>query len=217
MLNTFLGATSYDLTALMVIIDPPGTAAIFAAMTLGETETSRRRQAARASTIALVVLLGFAVLGTRLLEALGIGLPALRVAGGILLFLAAAEMVTGAPTRGGASTADRAAAGGETERDISVFPLAIPLIAGPGAMTTVIVLRAQAGAHVATEAPRLAGLLAALLVSIGATYALLLAARPVARLLGGTGANVIGRVFGVLLAALAAQITLDGLHQSFGV
>ncbi len=210
MLKPFVDAFLYDLTALLVIIDPPGTAAIFAAMTARDSAAEKREQATRAVTVAAIVLGLFGLLGARLLDGLGIGLAALRISGGILLFLTAADMVTASGATRGSSTSEREAAI-RTEEDISVFPLAIPLIAGPGAMTTVVLLRSEAGGNVA----RILALLAGLLVALGSTYGALMAARHVARLLGHTGSNVIGRVLGVLLAALAAQITLDGLHESF--
>ena len=210
MLSAFRDAFLYDLTALIVIIDPPGTAAIFAAMTARDSAADKREQATRAVVVATIVLGAFGLLGARLLGGLGIGLAALRISGGILLFLTAADMVTGSGATRGSSTSEREAAI-RTEEDISVFPLAIPLIAGPGAMTTMVLLRSEAG-H---DWVRMVALLAGLLVSLGATYASLMAARHVARLLGHTGSNVIGRVLGVLLAALAAQIILDGLHESF--
>jgi multiple antibiotic resistance protein len=200
----------FALVALLVVLDPPGTAVIFAAMTPRATREERRTQALRAVGIALVVLLAFALAGGALLRAMGIGLPAMKVAGGLLLFLMAADMVMG-QTYLRASPAEQAAAA-ETE-DISVFPLAIPLLAGPGGMTTMVLFQEQA----AGDPARLAGVVAALLVALGATLACLLASDQVARLLGSTGGHVIGRVLGVLLAALAAQIVLDGVRESLAV
>lgn len=202
--ETFL----YALTALVVIIDPVGTAAMFAAMTPHDTASERAGQARRACVIAFLVLAAFGLAGEGLLRAMGIGLPAMKVAGGILLFLTAADMVT---ARGAlrATEPERQAAI-RTEDDISVFPLAIPLIAGPGAMTTMVLLHSSSGGAVAG----IAAIQAALVVALAATLACLLAARHVARLLGETGASVIGRVLGVLLAALAAQITLDGVREA---
>ncbi len=205
----------YALVALLVIIDPPGTAVIFAGMTTRDSPTERKVQAIRACIIAYIVLAAFGLGGGALLSGLGIGLPAMKVAGGILLFIAAADMVTarGTTARGALrGTRDERAAAMQPDQDISVFPLAIPLIAGPGAMTTMVLLRSQAGqGWVGSIAIQLA-LLVALLVTLGG----LLMARWIARLLGETGASVFGRVLGVILAALAAQITLDGVRQSLG-
>ncbi len=203
MIETF----GFDLVALLVVFDPPGTAVIFAAMTPRATPQERRRQALRAVGVALAVLLAFALGGSALLRAMGIGLAAMKVAGGLLLFLMAADMVMG-QTYLRASPAEQAAAA-ETE-DISVFPLAIPLLAGPGAMTTMVLFQQQA----AGDPARLAAAVAALLVALGATLGCLLAAGRVVRLLGETGGHVIGRVLGVLLAALAAQIALEGVRES---
>lgn len=198
----------YALVALLVILDPPGIAVIFAAMTVHDTQADRSRQATRACVIAFIVLSAFGIAGERLLRALGIGLPALKIAGGILLFLAAADMVTARGALRTSPTEQQAAA--RTE-DISVFPLSIPLIAGPGAMTTMVVLHSSMG----YRPLRLVAIEAALLLSVLLTFAALLGSRWLTRFLGRTGANVVGRVLGVLLASLAAQIILDGIHDSF--
>jgi multiple antibiotic resistance protein len=197
----------YALVALLVIVDPAGTAVLFAAMTPSASRIEKARQAIRACAIAVIVLTIFGVGGEHLLHALGIGLPAMKVAGGILLFLAAADMVT---ARGQLrATRDEQEVAARTE-DISVFPLAIPLIAGPGAMTTMVLLQSNGPG---TPLDVLA-IEAALVVALAITLAALLAADWITRLLGRTGANVAGRVLGVLLAAFAAQITLDGLRES---
>lgn len=204
MLDVFL----YALVALIVILDPAGTAALFAAMTPQDTAAERAQQAKRACFIAFLVLALFGIAGEKLLRALGIGLPAMQVAGGILLFLTAADMVT---ARGALrATPEEQAAATRTTEDISVFPLAIPLLAGPGAMTTMVLLRSRAG----DAWLQVAAIEAALAVALGLTLAALLMAGQVKRLLGETGSHVIGRVLGVLLAALAAQITMDGLRAA---
>ncbi|MDE2575028.1 MAG: NAAT family transporter [Rhodospirillales bacterium] len=197
----------YALVALLVIIDPAGTAVLFIGMTPHNTAAERAGQAIKACIIAFIVLAAFGLGGEVLLSALGISLPAMKVAGGILLFLTAADMVTASGVLR-ATPDERAAA--RAENDVSVFPLAIPFVAGPGAMTTMVLLHSQAGGDVAA----IAALQLALVVATAITLALLLMAQPVARLLGATGANVIGRVLGVLLAALAAQIVIDGIRQS---
>jgi multiple antibiotic resistance protein len=202
MVQTFL----YALVALLVIFDPPGTAVIFAAMTPNDTEAERTQQAVRACVIAFLVLSAFGLGGEGLLHALGIGLPALQIAGGILLFLTAADMVTARNAL--RQTPGEREAAIRTQEDISVFPLAIPLIAGPGAMTTMVLLHSSAGDN--TRA--IAAVQIALVAALAVTLACLLFARLVRRLLGKTGSSVAGRVLGVLLAALAAQITLDGLR-----
>ncbi len=203
--NTFF----YALVALLVIVDPPGTAVVFAALTPHDTAAERASQARRACLLAAVVLGVFGLAGERLLEALGIGLPAMRIAGGALLFLTAAEMVTG--THALRSTDSERAVAANTDQDIAIFPLGIPLIAGPGAMTTMVVLHSRAGGN----AWDIAAIEAAVAVTIVITLVALLSARYLSKLMGETGASVASRVLGVLLAALAVQIALDGIHEAF--
>lgn len=205
------GLFSYALVALLVIIDPAGTAVLFLGMTPHDTAAERASQATRACVIAFVVLAAFGLGGEALLRQLGITLPAMKVAGGILLFITAADMVT-AHGALRATTSEREAAT-RTEEDISVFPLAIPFIAGPGAMTTMVLLHSMAGG----SAAGIAAIQAALVVALGLTLAALFGARYLAKILGETGSNVIGRVLGVLVAALAAQFVLDGVRQSLNL
>jgi len=209
MTGSLLEAFLYALVALLVILDPAGTAALFAAMTPQDTPAERAEQARRGCGIAFVVLAVFGLAGEGLLRALGIGLPAMQVAGGILLFLTAADMVTARNAL--RATPQEQEVATRTNEDISVFPLAIPLLAGPGAMTTMVLLRSSAG----DDWRRVAAVEAALAVALGLTLLALLLAGQVKRLLGETGSHVIGRVLGVLLAALAAQIAMDGLRTIF--
>jgi multiple antibiotic resistance protein len=147
--------------------------------------------------------------GDGLLRLLGIGLPAFRIAGGALLFLLAIDMVF-ARQSGLRSTTEREQAEAEHKRDISVFPLAFPLIAGPGALTTVLLMSASAGGLSLRTA-----MVAVVLAVSGLTLFALLAAGRILRLIGETGANVLSRLFGLVLAALAVQYMLDGLHAAF--
>jgi multiple antibiotic resistance protein len=204
--DTFL----YSLVALLVIIDPVGTAVLFAGMTPGDPAAERARQAKRACVIAFLVLAVFGVGGQELLSALGIGLAAMKVAGGALLFLTAADMVT---AHGALRSSEQEREAAVRTQDISVFPLAIPLIAGPGAMTTMVLLQSQAGGCVL---PILAIQLA-LAVAVTVTLVALVMARYLSRRLGQTGSHVVGRVLGVLLAALAAQLVLDGVREGLGL
>ena len=206
MLELFL----YAFVAFLVILDPPGTAAIFLGITPHDTPAERRSQALTATWIAALVLVVFGVAGEFLLRAMGIGLPAFQVAGGILLFLLAADMVM-VRSSGLRATEREQAEAQASDRDISVFPLAIPLIAGPGAMTTVVLLRGRVG----DDPEGLAAVFAALGLALAVTLAAMLAATPLMRLLGRTGADVLSRVLGVVLAALAAQIVLDGVRGFF--
>jgi multiple antibiotic resistance protein len=206
-MNPAFEAFSYGLVALLVIIDPAGTAVLFMGMTPHDNDADRARQARRACLIAFIVLALFGIVGEELLRALGIGLPAMKTAGGILLFLTAADMVTAKGVLR-ATPDERAAA--VAEHDITVFPLAIPFIAGPGSMTTMVLLHSQAGGRAAS----LVAIELALAVAVGLTLMALLLARHVTKFLGVTGSSVIGRVLGVLLAALAAQLVLDGVRES---
>jgi multiple antibiotic resistance protein len=193
---------------LLVIVDPLGLAPIFAALTRGYPEKRKRAAAIRGTALGAVILFVFALVGDALLGALGIGLPAFRTAGGILLFLLALDMIFARPT-GLRSRTVREQEEESYEQDISVFPLAIPLLAGPGAITTVLLY--TGGASLTQVAVLMAVLSAVLLL----TLVSLLLAPLIMRLFGETGANVLSRVLGVLLAALAVQFVIDGIQSSF--
>lgn len=197
----------HGVVALFVIIDPVGSAAIFAALMRGAPEPFQRRMACRSTLVAGLLILAFAFIGAPLLGALGITLPAFRVAGGVLLFLLAVDMVFARPSGIRYPTA-REEEEAEHRGDISIFPLAFPLLAGPGALTSIVLLMARARSPLDA-----AGVILALVIVMAATLALLLAAAQLLRLLGVTGTNVVGRVLGIILAALAAQYVLDGVTQ----
>ena len=193
-------------TTLVVVIDPVGIAPIFIGLTANAGEAQRRSMALRGVTLAAIVLYAFAAGGTLLLETLGVSLAAFRIAGGILLFLLAVDMIL---VR---TTGLRSATGEEQEEarnveDISVFPLAIPLLAGPGAMTSMVLLMGRAG----DDFPRIGAVLGMLALVLFLCLLTLLFANYLTRVLGVTGANVIGRVLGIVLAALAVQFVLDGM------
>jgi multiple antibiotic resistance protein len=192
---------------LLVVVDPLGLAPIFAALTRGYTEKQKREAAIRGTVLGAIILFLFALVGDVLLEALGIGLPAFRIAGGILLFLLALDMIFARPS-GLRSRSVREQEEESYQEDISVFPLAIPLLAGPGAITTVLL---YTGGGDAAQVALLGGVL---LVILLLTLACLLLAPFIMRLFGETGANVLSRVLGVLLAALAVQFVLDGVAGS---
>ncbi len=196
-------------TTFFATISPVDVAALFAALTSGESGRYRRVMAVKGTLIATAILLVFALFGDVLLERMGIGLPALRAAGGILLLLIAIDMVFARPS-GSTSTTKDETAEAELKKDISVFPLATPLIAGPGAMGAAILLIAEAEGDLALQEM----VIAALLTVLAITLVLLLVAAQVQRLLGVTGLNVISRVIGVLLAALAVQFIFDGIATS---
>lgn len=194
---------------LLIVVDPLGLAPIFAALTRGYSEKRKREAAIRGTVVGAAILFLFALAGDALLGALGIGIPAFRIAGGILLFLLSVDMIFARPT-GLRSRTVREQEEGSYQEDISVFPLAIPLLAGPGAITTVLLYTGG------REPAELALFLAVLTVVLLLTLASLLLASRIMQLFGETGANVLSRVLGVLLAALAVQFVLDGLSASLG-
>ncbi len=182
----------------VVVVDPISTTPLFAALTAEASASERRRIALRGVAIATGVLIAFALGGEWLLTALGIGLPAFRIAGGILLLLLAIDMVMARQSGLRAMTPGEEAESNQ-RADVSVFPLAIPLIAGPGALTMVVLLMGAAAGDLRTQAVIIAVLVAVLVV----TLACLLLVNGIMRLLGVTGINVVTRVFGIITAALA--------------
>ena len=194
---------------LIVVVDPVSLVPIFGALTQQETEAERRRIAIKGVAIAAAVLVVFTLIGNALLSVLGISLSAFRVAGGVLLFLLAIDMVL-VRDSGLRSTTVREQAEAAQRQDISVFPLAIPLIGGPGAITTMLLLNGRSDNLWVTFA--LLGVLMAVLAL--ALLSLLLTGR-LLKLIGVTGSGVVSRVLGVLLAALAVQFIVDGLRMSF--
>lgn len=196
-------------TTLFATISPIDTAALFAALTPSTSASRRRIIALKGTLIAGGILLIFAIFGNDVLLRLGIGLPALRTAGGILLLLIAIDMVF-ARSSGVSSTTDDETEEAGHKDDISVFPLATPLIAGPGTMGAVILLMAQAKGNWHQEI----AIIAALITVLAVTLTMLLMAGRIQRIPGVTGLNVISRVVGVLLAALAVQFIFDGIASS---
>lgn len=199
-----------SLIILFVVVDPIGLAPMFGAITHGGSAEYRRRVALRGTLIAALILVTFVFIGADLLQALGITMPAFQIAGGALLFLLAVDMVF-ARQSGLRSTTEREQREAEHRQDISVFPLAFPLIAGPGALTTVLLMSSRY-AH----SPKVVGIvLAVVLVVLTATLIALLAADRIMKIMGETGANVVSRLLGVILAALAVQYIVDGIHLGF--
>jgi multiple antibiotic resistance protein len=192
----------------VVIIDPPGCAPIFASLTSGTDQAHRRRMAIRSSFVAWCILLFFALLGEPLLNSLGISLSAFRLAGGIMLFIIALEMVFEKRTERREERAKEIEGTPEAE-DISVFPMAIPMIAGPGSIASIMLLCARANG-LAEGAIVLIAMTAVILL----TLISLLAAGPLMKLIGAKLEGMITRILGVILAALAAQFVLDGLERS---
>ena len=192
----------------LVVIDPPGCAPIFASLTNGAAPVHRRSMAIRSVLIAAGILLFFALLGEDLLDALGISLSAFRIAGGIMLFLIAIDMVFEKRTERRENRAQEVSA--SEADDVSVFPMAIPMIAGPGSIASVMLLMARSDGL--DESLLVLG---ALLATLALTLLALLLAGPLMRLLGNKMEAMITRLLGVILAALAAQFVIDGIERSF--
>jgi multiple antibiotic resistance protein len=195
------------LVTFFVIIDPPGCAPIFAGLTAGTNAVHRRAMAVRAVLVASIILLGFALFGEALLHALGISLNAFRIAGGIMLFLIALEMVFEKRTERREDRAEKVKA--EDPVDISIFPMAMPMIAGPGSIASVMLLMSQSKG-IEQSLVVLGAMLSILVLTLGA----LLAAGPIMRIVGAKIEAVVSRLLGVLLAALAVQFVIDGIRAA---
>jgi len=194
------------LVTLMVVVDPVGMTPAFISVTQGLPVATRTRIAFRACLIAAAVLAGTALIGDWLLDTLAITLPAFRIAGGLLLFAVASEMVLGVRIERQSKQAEEAIE--EHVRNVAAFPLAIPLMAGPGAITATLLLAGQARG----QPLLLAGLLGVILVVIAACFGVFWIANRIARMIGVTGSVVLSRLLGVLLAALAVQFVIDGVR-----
>ncbi len=208
MLSDFL-QTAF--VTLLVTLDPPGLAPIFIALTLGMTSKEKQEVALRATIIAFAILLVFALGGAALMKALGISLPAFRIAGGLLLFYTAFQMVFAERGQRKRELADDAVAIDHV-RNLAAFPLAIPLMSGPGSITAVILLAGKASGNWEAQT----GLVLVILIVILLCYLTFLLSERVARLFGATGTLVLGRMLGVVLAALAAQFVIDGIQAIVG-
>jgi multiple antibiotic resistance protein len=195
---------------LFVVIDPPGCAPIYASLTAGASQIQRRAMAIRAVAIAAAILLVFALWGKQLLGVLGIALDSFRIAGGIMLFMIAMDMVFEKRTQRREDRAQKINAEEPHVEDVSVFPMAMPMIAGPGSIATVMLLMSRANG-MAERAAVLGAVVLTLALMLGA----LIAAGPLMALLGRKIEAVITRLLGVLLAALAAQFVIDGIKASF--
>lgn len=211
MLSLFVSA----FVTLFVVIDPPGVAPIFASLTNGTSARHRRAMAWKSVALAGGILLFFALLGEALLGALGVSLDAFRIAGGIMVFLIAIDMVFEKRTQRRETRAEEVAKGAEAgleAEDISVFPMAIPMIAGPGSIAAVMLLTSRS--HGWEETAVLGAALGAnLILTLGS----LLAAAPLMKFMGRKTETMITRLLGVILAALAAQFIIDGIRSAFAL
>jgi multiple antibiotic resistance protein len=194
------------LTTLLLVVDAPAAVPLFLSMTAADSSAHKRNTALRAAVATGAVLAAFAALGSALFRVLGISLGAFRVAGGILLFLLSVDMLRAERSR--QRTTPEEEAEGVDRPDVSIFPLAIPMLAGPGATSTVMVLVSRA-----ERTWQYAVVFGAIAVTALATYWLLVGAVTVERRLGRTGMNVIQRVMGLVLAATAVQFVVEGLSN----
>jgi multiple antibiotic resistance protein len=197
-----------SLSAIFFVVDPLAVVPIFLGMTRQDSEEKRRAMALRASITACCVLVVFALAGTLVFRLFGFTLGAFKVAGGILLMLTSIEMLAARPPR--TRVTEEEAREGEGREDIAIFPLAIPLLAGPGAIATVMTLMARAGRMVYAVP-----VILSIIVTCAASYFILRAAGRVARLLGVTGLTVLNRIIGLFIAALAVQFIFDGVASAF--
>jgi len=198
---------------LFVVVEPISLIPLFTGLTAGASTSYKRRMALKAVTISALILLVFALGGAAFLQLMGISLEAFRIFGGLLLFLLALEMVFARES--GTRTSSDEAAESRRRADISVFPLAFPFIAGPGALATILLWFGRI--QLPGQAGLFAGLIAAAALVLAIVLALLWVAEPLMRVIGVTGANVASRLLGVILGALAVQFVLDGLRQAFTV
>ncbi|MBV8791906.1 MAG: MarC family protein [Pseudolabrys sp.] len=198
------------LVTLTVVADPIGLVPTFLGITHGLPQSARRSVALRASVIAAAILAGTAVIGDWLLRTMGISLPAFRIAGGLLLFSIASEMVFGLRTERQSRAAEQAIE--EHVRNVAAFPLAIPLMAGPGAITATVLLAGRATG----DFQKSGLLLCVIAIVLALCFAIFLFAARISKLLGNTGNMVLSRLLGVLLAALAVQFVIDGARLALG-
>jgi multiple antibiotic resistance protein len=201
-----MGHLVSDVITLFVVVDPLAASSVFLAVTAATTASAKRRIATLAVLIAFGVLLFFIVLGQVIVEAMGISLRAFQIAGGIVLFLFAASMILAEPK-------EPAGGGGADAASLAVYPVAIPAIAGPGTMLTVMLLTDNDRFGVADQALTTGAVAAVLLVQ----YVLLLLAEPVSRVIGRSGANILRRVMGMILAAVAVNAVLTALGSWLGL
>lgn len=194
-----------------VVVEPVSLIPLFNGLTQGATHRYKRWMALKAVLVAAAILLLFAFGGAPFLQLMGISLEAFRIFGGLLLFLLALEMVFARES--GTRTSSDEAAESRRRADISVFPIAFPFIAGPGALATILLWFGPV--HIASQTVLFLGLLAAAALVLAISLVMMWLAEPLMRVIGVTGANVAGRLLGVILGALAVQFVIDGVRRAF--
>ena len=207
-MKEWLSFSVLSLSAIFFVVDPMGVIPVFMAMTVGDPPEKRRSMARRASVAAFFILSVFAVAGTLIFRVFGVTLGAFKVAGGVLLLLTSIEMLK-AQQQSTRMTKEEELEGAEKE-DVAIFPLAIPLLAGPGSIATVTALMGKAG-RILFAIP----VILSIAVTCAAAYFMLIAADRIQRLMGVTGMNVMNRVIGLIIGAIAVQFMFDGLRDTF--
>ncbi len=210
MLREVLSYCLISFSAIFFVVDPLAAVPAFLAMTKTDSPEKRQQMAGRASVACFFILAGFAVAGAFIFQALGITLAAFKVAGGVLLLIMSVDMLRSRPSATRITEGEVEA--GVHKEDVAIVPLAMPLLAGPGSIATVIVLMGRARA---TAWWHVIPVLGSILVTAVATYLILAGASRVQKVLGRTGMNVLERVAGLLLAAVAIQFMIDGLADAY--
>jgi multiple antibiotic resistance protein len=208
MMREWLSFSLLSLSAIFFVVDPMGVIPVFMAMTRNDPPQKRIDMARRASVTAFLILTTFALAGTLIFKVFGVTLGAFKVAGGVLLLLTSIEMLRAQPQR--TRTSPEEEAEGKEKEDVAIFPLAIPLLAGPGSIATVITLMAKAG-RILFAVP----VIFSIAVTCFVSYLMLRAAEPIGRLLGVTGLAVLNRVIGLIIGAIAVQFMFDGIKDAF--
>jgi len=208
MIKEWLSFSLLSLSAIFFVVDPMGAMPIFMAMTRADAPAKRRDMARRACIAAFFILTTFAIAGTLIFKVFGISLGAFKVAGGVLLLLTSIEMLRVQPQRTRVTPEEEQE--GVEKEDVAIFPLAIPLLAGPGSIATVTALMGRAGRK-AFAIP----VILSILVTCVASYLMLVAADRISAFLGVTGLSVMNRVIGLIIGALAVQFMFDGLRDTF--
>jgi multiple antibiotic resistance protein len=208
MIQEWLSFSLLSLSAIFFVVDPMGAIPVFMAMTRDDPPAKRRDMAKRASIAAFFVLSTFAVAGTVIFKVFGITLGAFKVAGGVLLLLTSIDLLRAQPQRTRLSPEEERE--GAEKEDVAIFPLAIPLLAGPGSIATVAALMGRAGRK-AFAVP----VVLSIALTCLASYLMLVGAERISRLLGVTGLSVMNRVIGLIIGAIAVQFMFDGLRDTF--
>jgi multiple antibiotic resistance protein len=208
MIKEWLSFSLLSLSAIFFVVDPMGALPVFMAMTQDDPPEKRRDMAKRACIVAFVILTLFAVAGTVIFKVFGITLGAFKVAGGVLLLLTSIEMLRAQPQRTRVTPEEQLE--GVHKEDVAIFPLAIPLLAGPGSIATVTALMGRAGRKLFAVP-----VVVSIAVTCIASYLMLVAAERISRVLGVTGLNVMNRVIGLIIGAIAVQFMFDGVRDTF--